>query len=635
MARDQRWLLDGVADRVPLLTADQDVWGYVELRFQEPPILTQLANSEVVPLIAFTGTLCFIVFYAYLSRMLKHLDPSRAIPPRVRSALDTMAEGLLVLDRKQHIVLANQALADIVGQEVDTLLGAKVDQLRWLSTQGDDLDTRSTPWAHCLANGQPKREAAVCLVDRDQIRRTFLVNCSPVMVSAGKLGGVLVSLDDVTQLEQKKHELARARDAAESANQAKSDFLANMSHEIRTPLNAILGFTEVLRRGYGKQQQDPRKHLSTIHSSGQHLLRLINDILDLSKVESGRMEVECIRCSPVSIIREVVQVLQVKADEKKISLKMNIQGAVPETIFTDSARLRQIVTNLVGNAIKFTEDGEVKVSVAMANQAGEPLLKIAIADSGIGMSPSQMKRIFDPFSQADSSVTRRFGGTGLGLTISRRFAKALGGDIEVRSQVGSGSEFIVSISTGDLNGVEMITGDQIECLESSLADESESWQFAKQRVLVVDDGEENRELMTLVLQEAGLDVDVAQDGQVGVRKVLEVLGSDQAYEIVLMDMQMPVMDGFTATRLLRDKGVSTPIYALTANAMKGFEKNCLEVGCTGYLTKPIEIDLLLDALGQALNASRAPAGSANSNSNFDSTATIPFRGADGHRSTDS
>ncbi len=593
--------------RVPIFSGRKK-WGQLEMRFHSDNQFLGLtfAQSQIVPLVVFLAITSFLVFYLYLGKMLKHLDPSRAIPPRVRSALDTMAEGLLVADLQGQIVLANSAFAAILGKDVDDLLGCRTNDIAWESRDGSPLTEHDAPWTRCLKTGEPQRNHAVHLLDHQQTRRTFIVNCSPIIAPKGKHGGALISLDDVTQLEEKKVELSKAKEAAEAANQAKSEFLANMSHEIRTPMNAIMGFTDILRRGYGRSNQDPRKYLDTIHSSGQHLLELINDILDLSKVEAGHLEVERISCSPHVIVREVVQVLAVKAKEKGITLAYRADGPVPVSISSDPARLRQIITNLVGNAIKFSEQGGVEVVMKLIGEQSAKL-QIDVRDSGIGMSPSQLEHIFDPFSQADSSVTRRFGGTGLGLTISRRFAHALGGDISVQSQPGEGSVFSVTVETGPLDRAEYLQPEQLDGFEPAVAAVQSSWKFRGQRVLTVDDGRENRDLVSLVLQEVGLQVDVAENGQIGATMALERRASEKPYDLILMDMQMPVMDGYAAARLLREQGLTTPIYALTAHAMKGFEKKCLAAGCSGYLTKPIDIDQLLETLGQVLGGERVEA----------------------------
>jgi PAS domain S-box-containing protein len=583
--------------------AGKQTWGHVELRYRPltSPGWWGIIQHPWLQLIGFIALSSFVLFYVYLSKMLRHLDPSQAIPGRVRSALDTIVEGLLVIDRHGHIVLANQAFAAIAGKTPDDLIGVRVADFAWSSNDGVRLDTDAFPWGKALQEGTHQKNNMICLHDSTSKRRTFIVNCSPVLGSGGKAGGVLMSFDDVTQLEEKEVELRKSKEEAEAANHAKSEFLANMSHEIRTPMNAILGFTEILRRGYGKSERDWKKHLNTIHSSGTHLLELINDVLDLSKVESGNLEVERLRCAPHIIIREVVQVLMVKAREKGIALDFEVDGTIPETIYTDPVLVRQIVTNLVGNAIKFTEEGGVRVVVGLVPSETQPRLSIAVIDSGIGMPEEKLEAIFDPFVQADNSVTRRFGGTGLGLAISRRFAQALGGDITVHSTVGQGSEFTVTLDTGPLDNVTLLEPSQALAASAEPSfDDSACWHFPPARVLVVDDGNENRELVTLVLEEAGLHVDEAENGKVGATKALQ-----EPFDVILMDMQMPVMDGRTATTYLRQQGLETPIIALTAHAMKGFEQDILAAGCSGYLTKPIDIDLLIETLADLLGGRRS------------------------------
>ena len=582
--------------------AGQEKWGQIELRFI--PLRSDrwygALQHPLVKLVAFMTILGFIAFYLYLGKMLKQLDPSQAIPDRVRATLDTMAEGLLVMDRKEQIVLANRAFAKLMGKDSLDLVGVKASDLKWSSTSDQPFDAQESPWRKALLQGKPQMNQTVRLQTSASGQRTFMVNCSPVLGDNDKAGGVLISFDDVTVLEEKEVELRNSKEEAEEANRAKSDFLANMSHEIRTPMNAILGFTEVLRRGYGNNKQDSKKHLNTIYSSGKHLLALINDILDLSKVEAGRIDVEKLSSDPYRVVREIVQILSVKAREKNITLDFEVDGLVPETIHTDPARLRQIITNLVGNSLKFTERGGVKVTARFINENNVPRLLLDIADTGIGMTDEQQKVIFDPFSQADSSINRRFGGTGLGLSISLRFAEAMGGKITVRSTPGEGSVFTLTLVTGSLHGIRMLEPEEVLVGDEELIEETTAqWKFSPSRILVVDDGEENRDLVRLVLEEVGLIIDTAENGRIACDMV-----KTQSYDIILMDIQMPVMDGYTATRKLRDKGIQIPIFALTANAMHGIEKKCEASGFTGVMTKPVDIDALINTLAERLDCQR-------------------------------
>jgi PAS domain S-box-containing protein len=583
-------------------------WGQLELRYR--PVastgVTGLGNSALLRFAGFLGVVGFIAFYFYLGRVLSHLDPSRAIPGRVRAALDTLAEGLLVIDRKQNIVLANEAIARLLGRRADDLLGMPVGKLEWLDTDASAMAAERLPWLKALTTGLAQANDTIGLLDCDGKPRSFLVNCAPVLGGRGKAAGVLISLDDVTLLEENKVELGKAKQVAEAANHAKSEFLANMSHDIRTPMNAILGFTELLKRGYGKNEAQARKYLDTIHSSGKHLLELINDILDLSKVESGNLEVEKLACAPHALVHEVVTVLEVRAREKGIRLDLRTEGPIPETVRSDPTYLRRIVTNLVGNAIKFTERGGVTVVLRLAPGAPSSIA-VDVIDTGIGIAGDRLESMFDPFVQADSSVTRRFGGTGLGLTISRRFARALQGDIVVTSEPGKGSTFTMTVETGSLEGVRLLDASELNSHAPDEADHDARWSFPPARVLVVDDGAENRELLRLVLGDAGLVIHEAENGQVAVERARL-----ETFDLILMDMQMPVMDGFTATRQLRVEGAGMPILALTANAMKGAEKEVMAAGCSGLVTKPLDIDRLMQTLAALLGGTRLERGAAAS-----------------------
>jgi PAS domain S-box-containing protein len=587
--------------QVPIM-AGETRWGQLEIRYA-PTVGTGLfavLNHPLFKLSAFVFLVCLVSFYFYLGKVLRQLDPSQAVPGRVRAALDTLAEGLLIVDRKQNIVLANHAFAAFLGKVPEEMTGHNAARLDWRDPDNQPVSKDQLPWLATLRDASVNEDRLLNLPNTQGKMRNFVVSCSPVLASGGKANGVFISLNDVTQIEHGKIELRKAKNEAEAANKAKSEFLANMSHEIRTPMNAILGFTELLRRGYGKNEQDSARFLATIHSSGKHLLELINDVLDLSKIEAGQMEMERIDCAPHQIVREVVTVMTSVARQKDIALDFEVKTALPENIQCDPKRLRQIVTNLIGNALKFTERGGVRVTAYLKKEQGRTVYAIDVVDSGIGIPHDKLESIFEAFVQADTTVTRRFGGTGLGLSISRRFARALGGDIVASSVPAKGSTFAVTLECGPLERVRMLAPDEaLAFVPEMMATGKTRWAFPPSRVLVVDDGAENRDLVALVLDECGITVEQAENGEIGLQKALA-----GKYDVVLMDIQMPVMDGDTATRKMRERGLKLPIYALTANAMKGFEEELNAAGFTGYLTKPIDIDNLIELLADVLGGRR-------------------------------
>jgi two-component system, sensor histidine kinase len=386
-------------------------------------------------------------------------------------------------------------------------------------------------------------------------------------------------------------------DQVQTSRQALRSAVANMSHEIRTPINAILGFAELLLKG--ADEGDPRQrqdYLQTIVASGKHLLDLINDILDFSKIESGQLELEMARCSPHRIIAEVTSVLRVRAQEQRLSLEYEWGTPIPESIMTDEGRLRQMLINLVGNAIKFTYTGGVHIVARMTGTPKRPQLAIDVIDSGIGIPSDKLQHIFQPFVQADNTVTRRFGGTGLGLAITRQIAAKLGGELTVHSELGKGSTFTITIDVGSLDGVPVLSHPQADVAQSrAITRPMTPPNLPGVRILVVEDGSTNRKLIRLILARSGAHVTLAENGKIGLELALK-----QEFDVILMDMQMPVMDGYTATTKLRDLGVKTPVIALTAHAMKGDEQRCRDAGCSVYLTKPIDGEKLLNTVADTL-----------------------------------
>lgn len=402
-------------------------------------------------------------------------------------------------------------------------------------------------------------------------------------------------IEQTTELRANAVALVEAKEHAEAASLAKSAFLANMSHEIRTPMTAIMGYSEAL---LDPQQTLSDRHdaLMVIRRSSRHLLDLIDDILDISKIEAEKMTVEKLETNVVQIVSEVASLLRPAILAKGLQFRIEFGDLVPKHIVSDPIRLKQILVNLIGNALKFTSHGQIVMRVSSRTERGDCLVDFEIRDTGIGMTADQLKLLFEPFTQADVSTTRKFGGSGLGLTISKRLAILLGGDLKVRSVFGQGSSFVATVHGGPDSQINYLHGLTEQSVTVQAASEKTEPQIElRGRILLAEDGPDNQRLISLHLRRAGADVVVANNGRIAVH-----LARMQSFDLILMDMQMPEMDGYSATSRLRATGFTHPIIALTAHAMPEDREKCLAAGCSDYLTKPIEKVKLLATIAQYL-----------------------------------
>ena len=505
-----------------------------------------------------------------LKQATRQAEKSEAL---LKSILDLLPQRVFWKDREGRFLGVNRSFKNFVGTE--DVIGKTDLDMPW-GAQGEffqEWDRR------IMATREPVFNLLSELTGGDARTSWQTTSKVPLVDARGEVWGVLGTSLDITSFKQTEVELVRARNEAEAASKAKSAFLATMSHEIRTPMNGVIGCTELLlATGLDDEQ---RGLASTIRDSGQSLMTIIDDILDFSRIEAGRVTVERSSIDAKKISVGVVTLLRPKAADKRLELELHWPPASSH-VLADAGRLRQVLLNLVSNAIKFTESGRVTIR---ANDAADGVLSIEVEDSGIGISADLLPRLFTKFTQADSSATRKYGGTGLGLAISKQLVELMGGQIGVRSRPGMGSTFWFTLPSAQR--VDASTTAKVAALaaDTNLQQEQPAAVGEPLQVLLVEDHAVNRMLATRMLTKLGCEVDIAENGRIACERM-----AHQHYEVLFMDCQMPEMDGFEATRLIRSReannGRRTPIVALTANAMTEDRERCLAAGMDDYISKP-------------------------------------------------
>ncbi|MCB1955662.1 MAG: response regulator [Rhodocyclaceae bacterium] len=523
------------------------------------------------------------------------------------TVVDSVPVRIFWKDREQRYLGCNTAFArdggyasprEVVGRnDFDMSWGEMAVQYRT-----DDMEV--------IVSGEPKLNYEEPMVDRSGVRTWLRTSKVPLRDRRGEIIGVLGLFEDITEAKQtaeeletyrenleslvahRTEELSAAKDAAEAASRAKSDFLANMSHEIRTPLNAMFGMAHLLRREGLSESQTAR--LDQLETAGAHLLEIINAILDLSKIDAGKFALEDAVVELHELLDSVASMLGERAAAK--GLEIDVDVACPHTRFTgDATRLKQAIANYAGNAIKFTDAGGIVLRILPVRDSGEwMLLRFEVEDTGIGIEPAVLERLFSPFEQADSSTTRQYGGTGLGLSITRRLAELMGGEAGAESTPGVGSCFWFTARLRKAEPAERVP----EAVEAAAP--AHAWQGV--RALLVDDDAVNREVGAFLLQDVGIEVSEACDGEAAVARCLA-----EAFDVILMDMQMPRMDGLAATRAIRAlPGYrQVPIIAMTANAFLEDRERCLAAGMNDFLSKPVDDVRLYEVLGGWLAAGQS------------------------------
>ncbi|MEO0649566.1 MAG: ATP-binding protein [Planctomycetota bacterium] len=513
----------------------------------------------------------------------KAREETRRLQNQLTRFVEFTPAAVAMLDEQLRYILVSDGWCRFTGQTADELVCR-----RHFEVFPQLAESWSGRFERCLAGtpSESSRDLLVCPSGQPIWVRWCL---RPWQRADGSVGGCLLVVDDVTRDVEQEARMAELLDAAESANRTKSEFLANMSHEIRTPLTAVLGFADLLLEGC-PAPEDAAEFARTIQRNAGHLLQLVDDILDHSKIEEGKLAIEIQPVDPRQVATDVAELFEARARAKGLSLEVRLGAEVPTRIQTDGTRLKQVLANLVGNAIKFTEQGRVRIELDY--DGDQRRLRTVVSDTGIGMTPDQLRRVFERFSQADASTTRRFGGTGLGLSISRELTRLLGGKLTATSELGQGTRFVVDLAPVQVDGTA--SGPHVDEVPAALPTPS----LAGLRVLLADDGRDNRRLISLVLRRAGCTVEAVGDGHSAVDAVRRAAAGPEPFDLVLMDVQMPELDGYEATAALRRAGFELPIVALTAHTMSDERARAQAVGCDGFQSKPIDRVELLRAIDE-------------------------------------
>lgn len=520
---------------------------------------------------------------------------------RLRTVVDAVEEVILQTDRTGRIAFINSAWTRIGGFTIEETLGTNLSD--YFSAEDRARVDASLQAMVAGTAGTQKLEAR--LRARNGAHPWVRLQISGNQGRTGFAGSILTgTITDITDQRNMIDALLRARKQAEEANIAKSTFLANMSHEIRTPMHGVIGLTQLVMES--DLTSDARQHLSMVLQSGEHLMTILNDILDYSKIEADHMRLSKEALNVPAVVAEVASTVRLDAESKGLQFTSNVSPAVPVNALGDAARLRQILLNLLGNAVKFTHEGRVVLDVARGEDTSKGYTVVfSVSDTGIGIAAEQQKHVFDTFTQADGSISRVYGGTGLGLAICQQLVRMMGGVLSLESQIGKGSTFTFTadferpIKVAD--DTEPLAGDTASSVIK--VTHAQSSAPSTLSILVVEDNPVNRQLINYLLQKIGHRVTLACDGKAAVEAC-----ATRDFDLVLMDMQMPVMDGLEAARAIRERESATgsgpvPLYALTANAMPGDRERCLSAGMDGYLTKPLrrqELDRVLEELALQL-----------------------------------